>query len=162
MKYLEDINLDKNKIKKLSENIFNGLTKFLSLENNELETFIHLKSFEKLNLKSNPIKTIDSFNSNISFLSFSMENISIENIKILKELLSNPKVVKTVGNILRYYSPIHIENRNDTNCLKVLFFIRNKILYNFLNEHIDSLSFIQNCFNISKEEFKNFYNNEIN
>ena len=90
-----------------------------------------------------------------------MENISIETVKTLLELL-NPKVVKSVGNILRYYSSIHIENRNDTNCLKVLFFIRNKILYNFLNEHIDSLSFIQNCFNISKEEFKNFYNNEIN
>ena len=85
-----------------------------------------------------------------------MKNISIENIKILKESFK-PKVVKAVGNRLIYYSSIHIENRNDTNCLKVLFFIRNKILYNFLNEHIDSNSFIQNCFNISKEDFKNFY-----
>ena len=121
--------------------------KFNLINSIKREHFNGLINLEKLNLKSNPIKTIDSFNSNISFLSFSMENISIENIKILKELLSNPKVVKTVGNILRYYSPIHIENRNDTNCLKVLFFIRNKILYNFLNEHIDSLNFIQNCFN---------------
>ena len=63
MKYLVDIKLDNNKIKKLSENIFNGLTnlKFLSLENNELETiendtFIQLKSLKILNLNSMDLK----------------------------------------------------------------------------------------------------------
>ena len=101
---------------------------------------------------------LEKFDLNIKYSKFLILNI--QNSNILKETV-NPKVVKEVGNILTYYSPTHIENRNDTNCLKVLFFIRNKILYNFLNEHIDSNSFIQNCFNISKEEFKNFYENEI-
>ena len=156
MKSLEILNLKKNRLYFIDLNGFKGLNNLvdLNLESNSInsikrEHFNGLISLEKLYLKSNPIKTIDSFNSNISLLTFSMENISIENIKILLESFK-PKVVKTVANRLIYYSPIHIENRNDTNCSKVLFFIRNKILYNFLNEHIDSFSFIQNCFNISK------------
>ena len=49
-----------------------------------------------------------------------------------------------------YLDSIFIENRVDLNCELTFMFMRNELLYNYLNEHIDSLRFIDECLNTNK------------
>ena len=57
-----------------------------------------------------------------------------------------PKLKKMKANF-EYYDSIHIENRDDIDCEKVLIFIKKKIFYNFLNEHNDIINFLEECQN---------------
>jgi hypothetical protein len=80
-----------------------------------------------------------------------MSNISIENIYSLKDSLKPQMVRKFVH--INYYAPTHIENRvnlSQLDCVKTLYFMRFKILYNFFNEHIDINDFTVNCMNLSR------------
>ncbi len=127
-----------------------------------------LTNLEILDIKSNIIEIIesnalDSFGSRIKRLLLSMPNISNENIYSLKNSLKPNRV----PNHFKYYSATHIENRVNIDCSKTLYFMKFKILYNFLNEHIDIDDFLKNCMNLTQLrnnlnylENSTFYKNE--
>ena len=60
-----------------------------------------------------------------------------------------PKLIKRYLKYT-YLDSIFIENRVDLNCELTFMFMRNDLLYNYLNEHIDSLRFIDECLNTNK------------
>lgn len=118
--------------------------------------------FEYLNLNQNPIEKIDlngTILSNVSMfiLNISMSELLHENYFSLKSSLQ-PKILKRFANY-EYYSSVYIENRADLDCKKTAFFLKSKLFYNFLNEHIDSNNFIENCLDKSKEEFQKYKTN---
>ena len=129
--YLTELDLEANLIQSINENDF--------------KLVINLKF---LNLESNPIQTIDvnpfySDGSLIYILKLTMLNISVANVNKLRDSFK-PKMVKKFFH-LKYYSPTHIENRKDIDCVKTLYFMRYKIFYNFFNEHIDIEEFLTHC-----------------
>jgi hypothetical protein len=63
-------------------------------------------------------------------------------------------VRKFVNLKLIYYSPVYIENRADIDCVKTLYLMEYKILYNFFNEHVDIDDFFRNCKDRSTEDIK--------
>ena len=85
---------------------------------------------------------------NLKTIKLSIDKLTIEDVCSLKESLK-PVIIKSFAHI-SYYDPINIENRNDIDCTKTLIFLRSKIFYNFLNEHIDFNTLLHNCQNISK------------
>jgi len=159
------LNLNANKIKDLQVNnhsIFSNLPNLVELHL-QSNLIISIKSgdlniltkLEILNIKSNGIQVIepsslDYFGSNIKRLLITMPNISNENIYSIKNSLK----AKTVRKYLhwKYYSATYVENRNDSFkvCVKQLFLMKSKILYNFLNEHIDIQTFLSNCMNLTQ------------
>jgi hypothetical protein len=52
--------------------------------------------------------------------------------------------------IYEYYDSIYIENRLDIDCHKMLFLIKFKIFYNFINDNADVNDIISNCMNLTK------------
>ncbi len=50
--------------------------------------------------------------------------------------------------IYDYYDSIYIENRQDIDCFKMLFLIRFKIYYNFINDNYDVNDITSNCMNL--------------
>jgi Leucine-rich repeat (LRR) protein len=129
------LDLSSNLIKKIKKHDFDGFKniKMLYLESNQLE-------------RIEP-GSLDLFGSVVLKLSISMPNISNENIYSIKDSLK-PQMVRTFFHI-NYFAPTHIENRVDVDCVKTLYFMRFKILYNFFNEHIDINDFTTNCMNLS-------------
>ncbi len=72
-----------------------------------------------------------------------MPNITFEQKCDLKRTFQSNWIRKFVH--IRYFEPVHIDNRVDKSCENIIEFFRVKILYNFFNEHIDSVSFFENC-----------------
>jgi hypothetical protein len=115
--------------------------------------FFDLKNLRILNPNLNPINVIEpesffAFGSVILKITLSMPNISLKNIHNLKDSLKPQMVRKFVH--INYFAPTHIENRADIDCVKTLYFMRLKILYNFFNEHNDINDFLINCMNSSQ------------
>ncbi len=72
-----------------------------------------------------------------------MPKLSMDNICIFISTLKS--IRKKVFKEIEYYESTHIENRIDLNCTETLIFLRFKIFYNFLNEHNDFQSFLNDC-----------------
>ncbi len=168
------LNLASNKLNSKSRFTVLSNLAVLDLNSNQIESirkydFDGLKNMKILDFKSNPIENIqpgslDAFGSGIFKLSISMPNISIENIYSMKDSLKPQMVRKFVH--IKYFAPAHIENRvklSDLNCVKTLYFMRFKILYNFFNEHIDINDFLSNCMNLSniRQELDRIENSSI-
>ena len=155
---LTNLVLNRNKLKQLTTNqnsIFYNLNKLmiLELESNLLTSlnrsdFKGLINLSRLNLKSNSINFIESnafeeIKENIYFIELSLPNITFEQKCDLKKTFQFNWTRKFAH--IKYYRPVHIDNRVDNSCENIIEFFRVKILYNFFNEHIDSVSFFQNC-----------------
>jgi len=152
------LNLNNNKLKTLqinNQSIFSFLFNLieLQLEKNQLSSIKRndlkfLNKMEILNIKSNLTQLIEpySFDSfpNIKRLLISIPNISNENIYSIKNSLK----AKQINFKRRYYSVTYVENRVNIDCVKTLYFMKFKILYNFLYEHIDVNDFLSNCMNL--------------
>ncbi len=109
--------------------------------------FLDLKNLKILNLNLNPINFLEpqcfvAFGSMILKITLSIPNISLENIYHIKDSLKSKMVRKFVH--INYFAPTHIENRVDIDCVKTIYFMRLKILYNFFNEHNDINDFLIN------------------
>ncbi len=155
---LNYLNLNRNRLKQLhsSQNsIFYSLNKLktLELESNLIislnrSDFKGLINLNHLNLKYNSISLIasDAFEEikiNIYYIELSMPNITFEQKCDLKRTFQSNWTRKFVH--IKYYKPVHIDNRVDKSCENIIEFFRVKILYNFFNEHFDSVSFFENC-----------------
>ena len=143
------LDLSSNLIKTIRKHDFDGFNniKILSLVSNKID-------------RIEP-GSLDFFGSVILKLSLTMPNISNENIYSIKDSLK-PRLVRKFFHI-NYFAPTHIENRVDVDCVKTLYFMRFKILYNFFNEHIDINDFTTNCMNLSKVRNElNFIENSSN
>ena len=160
---LKNLSLNRNKLKQLTTNqnsIFYNLNKLmiLELESNLLTSlnrsdFKGLINLSRLNLKSNSINFIESnafeeIKENIYFIELSLPNITFDQKCDLKKTFQFNWTRKFAH--IKYYRPVHIDNRVDNSCENIIEFFRVKILYNFFNEHIDSVSFFQNCDRLGK------------
>jgi hypothetical protein len=79
----------------------------------------------------------------MKILYLSIKNITIDSFCNLKDSFK-PKQVK---NFIKYYDTIYIENPLDNDCSKLLISMKNKIYYNFLNEHILLEAYLNDCNN---------------
>ena len=61
------------------------------------------------------------------------------------------KTRETISKALRYYDSIYIENRQDIDCFKMLFLIKFKVYYNFINDNND-INYVttSDCMNLTK------------
>jgi hypothetical protein len=121
---LRFLSLKFNKIKRIESNSFKGLLKL-----------------KKINLLNNSIIEIDSNafnNSNFKELVLTIPNMSVKMMHLLIDQLK-PKLDHG-GKYVEVYESIFIENRIDNGydyCMKMLFLIKFKIYYNFINENSD-------------------------
>ena len=134
-----------------------------TIRKHDFDGFNNIKILSLVSNKIDRIEpgSLDFFGSVILKLSLTMPNISNENIYSIKDSLK-PRLVRKFFHI-NYFAPTHIENRVDVDCVKTLYFMRFKILYNFFNEHIDINDFTTNCMNLSKVRNElNFIENSSN
>jgi len=133
--YLSKLDISLNNLTEIEDNTFNSLNNFtfyLNLTNNSIAK-INLNSFN---------------NSNIQRIILTMANLSISNTE---SLLNSLKVILIKHYYATYiYDSIYIENRIDLDCEKTLWFMRHKLLYNYFNEHFESLYFNEHCNNETK------------
>ena len=52
--------------------------------------------------------------------------------------------------IFEYYDSIYIENRLDIDCFKMLFLVKFKLFYNFINDNVDVNDITSNCMNLTQ------------
>jgi Leucine-rich repeat (LRR) protein len=159
LKYLY---ISSNRIKNIEAKSFKKLNlSELFLDNNQIDQIIDysfdgLIHLHVLNLENNSIKFISSkgfYNSNMKKLVLSISNLSIENIKNLKNSL-NPKKIRHYY-CYNFYDSIYIENRIDLDCRKTYYLMKQKLFLNYFNEHIDSVR-ILNDSNCNTSQIQNY------
>jgi hypothetical protein len=71
-------------------------------------------------------------------------------IHLFKDKLK-PNLIKNHEIFYQYYNSIYIENRQDIDCFKMLFLIKFKVYYNFINDNND-INYVTNsdCMNLTK------------
>ena len=113
----------------------------------ESNTFYGLNMAKEIDLSNNSISLIkqNAFNNSYpKLLKISIKNISFENIcNLITSFQSSFQILKSFTDI-EYYNSIFIENREDIDCSKSFYFIKQKLFYNFLNEY-DTVDFLRNC-----------------
>ena len=141
-----ELPIEWHRIKNIEARSFHKLNlSELHLDNNQIEqvedySFEGLMHLHVLNLHNNSISMISEngfSNSNMKKLVLTVSNLSIEDIKSLKNSL-DPKKVRHYY-CYNYYDSIYIENRVDLDCRKTYYLMKYKLFLNYFNEHIDSV-----------------------
>jgi Leucine-rich repeat (LRR) protein len=132
-KLLKELDLSYNRINSIDANTFNGFRylNVLNLANNTI-------------LSINRHAFIDSFTKRIII---SIKNITTEQVYNLKLGLMSIRIRDFY--VYHYYDSIYIENRDDNDCVKTFFFMKYKILYNFLNDY-DKDNFFLDCTQVTQ------------
>jgi hypothetical protein len=129
---------------------------------NTFSDFLQKEFFKPLGMKHTAtINEIDLNGFNNTYfkeIRLSIPNMSIEMMRILNYSL-NPNFAYKHW-VYQYYNSIYIENRQNIDCFKMLFLIKFKVYYNFINDNVDIHDVTtSDCMNLTKvRETLNRYN----